>query len=137
MVAGLAASGPIAGAIIHRCGYRKSGWLLGSLLGFFGIVLHIIAYFMALKTTTIAFTMIGFQISIILVAFYEHESEKLDLFKILYLIILIFSIGIIVGIIFIIYEIQKYSKLFQFISPYISPKLNKKCPKIFCIKIKK
>ncbi|MFX1442431.1 MAG: hypothetical protein ACFFHV_03365 [Promethearchaeota archaeon] len=69
-----------------------------SLLGFFGIILQIIGYFLALKTTSIAFTMIGFQLSIILIAFYEHgvNSEKLDLFKFLYLLILIFSIGIII-----------------------------------------
>ena len=69
-----------------------------SILGFFGVILHIIFYFLALKTTTIAFTMIGFQLSIILVAYYEHgvNTEKLDFFKALYLLILIFSIGIII-----------------------------------------
>ncbi len=69
-----------------------------SFLGFFGIILQIIGYFLALKTTSIAFTMIGFQLSIILIAFYEHgvNSEKLDFFKFLYLLILIFSIGIII-----------------------------------------
>jgi drug/metabolite transporter (DMT)-like permease len=69
-----------------------------AILGFFGIILQIIAFFMALKTTTIAFTMIGFQISIVIIAFYEHgiRSERLDLFKILYLLILVFSIGIII-----------------------------------------
>jgi len=42
--------------------------------------------------------MIGFQLSIILVAYYEHgvNTEKLDFFKGLYLLILIFSIGIII-----------------------------------------
>jgi len=42
--------------------------------------------------------MIGFQLSVIIIAFYEHgnKSEKLDLFKILYLIVLIFSIAIII-----------------------------------------
>lgn len=66
-------------------------------IGFFGIILQVIFYFLALKKTTIAFTMVGYQISIILIAFYEHgvKSEKLDFFKILYLIILIFCIGII------------------------------------------
>ncbi|TFG03452.1 MAG: hypothetical protein EU539_12235 [Promethearchaeota archaeon] len=67
-------------------------------LGFFGIILPIIGYFLALKTTSIAFTMIGFQLSIVLIAFYEHgvKSERLDFFKVLYLVILIFSIGIII-----------------------------------------
>ena len=67
-------------------------------LGFFGIVLQIIGYFLALKTTSIAFTMIGFPLSIVLVAFYEHgvKAEKLDFFKVLYLLILIFSIAIII-----------------------------------------
>ena len=66
-------------------------------MGFFGIILQIIGYFLSLKTTSIAFTMIGFQLSIIIIAFYEHgiNSEKLDLFKFLYLLILIFTIGII------------------------------------------
>jgi len=78
--------------------YNLNNMVYISILGFFGIILQIIGYFLALKTTTIAFTMIGFQISIILVAFYEHgvKAEKLDLFKILYLIILIFSIAIII-----------------------------------------
>jgi len=68
------------------------------ILGFFGIVLQIIVYFLCLKTTSIGFTMIGFQLGIVAVAFYEHgvKSEKLDVFKVLYLIILLFCIGIIV-----------------------------------------
>ncbi len=69
-----------------------------AILGFFGIILQIIVYFLCLKTTSIGFTMIGFQLAIILVAFYEHgvKSERLDVFKVLYLIILIFCIGIII-----------------------------------------
>ena len=68
------------------------------LLGFFGIVLHIIFFFLALKTTSIIFTMIGFLLSIIIIAFYEKgvNFEKLDIFKILYIIMLIFSIIILV-----------------------------------------
>ncbi|MBD3194505.1 MAG: hypothetical protein GF317_05575 [Candidatus Lokiarchaeota archaeon] len=67
-------------------------------LGFFGITLQIIGYFMAIKTTTISFTMVGFQLSIILIASYEHgvKLERLDVFKILYLLILVFTIGIII-----------------------------------------
>jgi len=76
------------------------------ILGFFGIILQVIFYFLALKETTIAFTMIGYQISIILVAFYEHgvEAEKLDFFKVLYLIILIFCISIISHVQFQLYQ---------------------------------
>ncbi|MFX0071082.1 MAG: EamA family transporter [Candidatus Hermodarchaeota archaeon] len=77
-------------------GVRKIFYYLS--LGFFGIILTIIGYFLALKTTTIAFAMIGYQLSIIFIAFYEHgvKSERLDFFKLLYLLILIFSIGIII-----------------------------------------
>jgi len=69
-----------------------------AILGYFGIILQLVFFFLALKLTTISLTMIGFQLSIIIIAFYEHgnKSEKLDLFKILYLIVLIFSIGIII-----------------------------------------
>lgn len=68
-----------------------------SILGFVGIILHIIFYFLSLKTTSIGFTMIGFQLSIIMVAFYEHgvKSERLDVFKFLYILMLVFSMGII------------------------------------------
>ncbi|MHA1756726.1 MAG: EamA family transporter [Promethearchaeota archaeon] len=67
------------------------------IIGFLGIILQIIFFFLALKTTSIAFTMTGFPLSIILIAFYEHgvKTEKLDLFKALYLIILTFTIIII------------------------------------------
>ncbi len=69
-----------------------------SILGFFGIILQIIFYFLALKITTISIAMIGFLLSIIIVAFYEHgvRTEKLDVFKSLYIIMLIFSIVIII-----------------------------------------
>jgi DNA-binding Lrp family transcriptional regulator len=68
------------------------------LLGFFGVILQIIGYFLALKLTSVSFAMIGFQLSIIIIAVYEHgiRLEKLDIFKILYLIILIFCISIII-----------------------------------------
>jgi len=68
-----------------------------AILGFVGIILQIIFFFLALKVTTIAFTMIGFQISIIFIAFYEHgvRAERLDLFKMLYLLILVFTTMII------------------------------------------
>ncbi len=78
-----------------------------SILGFVGIILHILGYFLTLKTTSIAFAMIGFQVSIIMVALYDHgsKSERLDFFKILYLILLMFSIWII-----IIIELQQSSQ---------------------------
>jgi len=69
-----------------------------SILGFIGIILQLIFFFLALKFTSISLTMLGFQLSIIIIAFYEHgnKSEKLDIFKALYLIVLIFSITIII-----------------------------------------
>ena len=69
-----------------------------AILGFIGIILQLIFFFLALKFTTISLTMIGFQLSIIIIAFYEHgnKSEKLDIFKALYLVVLIFSIAIII-----------------------------------------
>ncbi|MBY9006098.1 MAG: EamA family transporter [Candidatus Lokiarchaeota archaeon] len=67
------------------------------LLGFFGIILHIFGYFFALKLTSISFALVGFQLSIIIIAFYEHgvRLENLDIFKTLYLVILIFCVIII------------------------------------------
>ena len=69
-----------------------------AIIGFFGIVLQIIFFFLALKITTISLTMVGFQLSIIFIVLYEHgsQSERLDIFKGLYILILFFSIGIIV-----------------------------------------
>ncbi|MBN1214139.1 MAG: EamA family transporter [Candidatus Lokiarchaeota archaeon] len=67
------------------------------LLGFLGIILHILGYFFALKLASISFALVGFQLSIIIIAFYEHgvRLERLDIFKALYLLILIFCIIII------------------------------------------
>lgn len=69
-----------------------------AILGFIGIILQLIFFFLALKFTTISLTMMGFQLSIVIIAFYEHgnKSEKLDIFKALYLVVLIFSITIII-----------------------------------------
>ncbi|TFG19685.1 MAG: hypothetical protein EU529_16020 [Promethearchaeota archaeon] len=69
-----------------------------AIIGFFGIILQLIFFFLALKISSVSLTMIGFQIAIIIVAIYEHgaQSEKLDKFKGLYIIILVFSIGIII-----------------------------------------
>ena len=72
------------------------------LLGFFGIILHIIFYFLALKTTSIPFTMIGMLLTIILIAFYEKgvNFERFDVFRVLFLLMLIFSIIIILFVSF-------------------------------------
>lgn len=68
-----------------------------ALLGYIGVVMQIFFYFMALKLTSIAIVMIGFIISNVLMAIYQHSrSERLDVFKLLYISMLIFSIGIIV-----------------------------------------
>jgi len=63
-------------------------------LGFFGVILNIIFFFLTLKTTSITFTMIGFLLSVIFIAFYEKgvNFEKFDIFKVLYILILLFSI---------------------------------------------
>ncbi len=45
IVAGLAASGPLTGAALFRCGYRKSGWLTGSILGLLGIAISLGMFF--------------------------------------------------------------------------------------------
>jgi drug/metabolite transporter (DMT)-like permease len=67
-------------------------------LGFFGIILQLITYFLALKLTTISLAMIGFSISVIVLVLYQHgvKAEKLDVFKALYIIILVVSIIVIV-----------------------------------------
>jgi len=67
-------------------------------LGFFGVILNIIFFFLTLKTTSITFTMIGFLLSVIFIAFYEKgvNFEKFDIFKVLYILILVFSIIILI-----------------------------------------
>jgi hypothetical protein len=42
VIAGLAASGPIAGATLFRCGYRKLGWVLGFSSGLLGLLVFIL-----------------------------------------------------------------------------------------------
>ncbi|MFW9969093.1 MAG: hypothetical protein ACFFDF_02755, partial [Candidatus Odinarchaeota archaeon] len=73
------------------------------LIGFFGIILQLIFFFLTLKTTSIIFTMVGFLLSIILIAFYDKgiNFEKFDIFKVLYIIMLLFAIIILtfIGII--------------------------------------
>lgn len=67
-------------------------------LGFFGIILNIVFFFLTLKTTSIIFTMVGFLLSVIFIAFYEKGAnfEKFDIFKVLYIILLFFTIVILV-----------------------------------------
>ncbi len=72
------------------------------LIGFFGIILHILFYFLALKTTSIPFAMVGILMTIIFIALYEKGAnyEKFDVFRILFIIMLTFSIIIIVFVSF-------------------------------------
>ena len=64
------------------------------LIGFFGIILHIIFYFLALKKTSIPFAMIGMLMTIIFISLYEKgvNYEKFDIFRILFIVMLSFSI---------------------------------------------
>ncbi len=70
------------------------------LIGFFGITLHILFFFLTLKTTSIPFTMIGSLLSIIFIAFYEKgvNYEKFDIFRILFILMLSFTIIIIISV---------------------------------------
>jgi len=67
------------------------------LIGFFGIILHIIFYFLALKKTSIPFVMIGMLMTVIFISLYERgvNYEKFDIFRILFIMMLSFSIIII------------------------------------------
>jgi len=70
------------------------------LIGFFGIILHILFYFLALKTTSIPFAMIGMLLTIIFISLYEKgvNYEKFDTFRILFVIMLTFAIIIITSV---------------------------------------
>ena len=72
------------------------------LIGFFGIILHIIFYFLSLKTTSIPFTMIGMLLTIIFIAFYEKgvNFERFDVFRILFITMISFAIIIIMFVSF-------------------------------------
>ncbi len=67
------------------------------LIGFFGIILHILFFFLALKRTSIPFVMIGMLMTIIFISLYEKgvNYEKFDIFRILFIVMLSFSILII------------------------------------------
>ena len=73
------------------------------LIGFFGVILNIIFFFLTLKVTSISFTMIGFLLSVIIIAVYEagRNFEKFDIFKVLYITLMFFAILI---ILFVSYE---------------------------------
>ena len=72
------------------------------LIGFFGIILHILFFFFALKTTSIPFTMIGILLTIIFVSLYEKgvNYEKFDVFRILFILMLTVAIIIIISVSF-------------------------------------
>ena len=73
------------------------------LIGFCGVILNIIFFFLTLKNTSISFTMIGFLLSVIIIAVYEagRNFEKFDIFKVLYITLMFFAILI---ILFVSYE---------------------------------
>ena len=72
------------------------------LIGFFGIILHIIFYFLSLKTTSIPFTMIGMLLTIIFIAFYEKgvNFERFDVFRILFITMISVAVIIIMFVSF-------------------------------------
>ena len=72
------------------------------LIGFFGIILHILFYFYLLKTTSIPFAMIGILLTIIFIALYEKgvNYEKFDVFRILFILMLSIAIIIIISVSF-------------------------------------
>ena len=77
--------------------YRLRQYNYYFLIGFFGIILHILFYFLALKRTSIPFAMIGMLMTIIFISLYEKgvNYEKFDIFRILFIVMLVFSILII------------------------------------------
>lgn len=72
------------------------------LIGFVGVILNLIFFFLTLKITSISFTMIGFLLSVIIIAIYEagRNFEKFDIFKILYIALMVFAILIILFVSF-------------------------------------
>jgi len=72
------------------------------LIGFFGVILNLIFFFLTLKIASISFTMIGFLLSVIIIAIYEagRNFEKFDIFKVLYIALMVIAILIIVFVSF-------------------------------------
>jgi len=77
--------------------YRIRQYNYYFLIGFFGIILHILFFFLALKKTSIPFVMIGMLMTIIFISIYEKgvNYEKFDTFRVLFIVMLSFSILII------------------------------------------
>ena len=59
VVAGLAASGPIAGSTLFRCGYRRLGWVLGVLLGLLGLLILILTILWSVEWHWATLTLTG------------------------------------------------------------------------------
>jgi len=80
--------------------YRIRQYNYYLLIGFFGIILHILFYFLALKRTSIPFAMIGMLMTIIFISLYEKgvNYEKFDVFRILFIVMLSFTILIIITV---------------------------------------
>ena len=80
--------------------YRIRQYNYYFLIGFFGIILHILFYFLALKRTSIPFAMIGTLMTIVFISLYEKgvNYEKFDIFRILFIVMLFFSILIITSV---------------------------------------
>jgi len=80
--------------------YRIRQYNYYFLIGFFGIILHILFYFLALKRTSIPFAMIGMLMTIIFISLYEKgvNYEKFDVFRILFIVMLSFTILIIITV---------------------------------------
>ena len=81
MIAGLAASGPIAGVTLFRCGYRKLGWILGIVLGLLGVCIFVFMilwnvewYWVTLTLSGVHFVS-GMTLALILVKPYRKFRE--------------------------------------------------------------
>ena len=81
----------------NRRFYRLRNLYYYALLGAVGIILQIIFFFQTLKTTSIIFTMSGFILCIIFISFYEG-GVRADIFKAIYLVLLILAMGILIYI---------------------------------------
>jgi hypothetical protein len=62
LVAGLAASGPLAGACLYRYGYRRTGWVLGALTGLLGLLFFVIMILWNTDWYWAAITLTGFHL---------------------------------------------------------------------------
>ncbi len=80
--------------------YRIRQYNYYILIGFFGIILHILFYFLALKRTSIPFAMIGMLMTIVFISLYEKgvNYEKFDVFRILFIVMLSFTSLIIITV---------------------------------------